>query len=170
MPQDEPTEDEPSDEEPSDDPSEEEPSEDPGDEPSEDEPTDEPSEDPSDEPTDEEPTDEPSDDPTDDAAVTFPESFDGWSNPSSQPSATNAIYVKDEQSFNVLSAGYASVETYEKLWDSSTSYGEISCGQRSGSTAVSCAVEEHDTTYYATSSDLSEEELAGAVEAMLQEM
>ena len=153
---------EPTDDEPTDEPSEE----------TTDESTDEPSEETTDDPT-EEPSEGPSDDPTDepgDATLNFPESFDGWSNPSSQPSATIAIYVKDEQSFNILSAGYASVETYEKLWDSTETYGEISCGQRSGHAAVSCAIEEHDTTYYATSSDLSEEELAGAVEAMLEEM
>lgn len=171
-PTDEPT-DEPS-EEPSEDPSDE-PTEEPTEEPGE-EPTEEPSEDPSDEPTDEpsdEPTDDETDDPTggsDETTVTFPESFDGWSNLSSQPSATIAIFAKDEQSFNVLSADYASVETYEKLWESPQAYGAISCGQRAGHSAVSCAVEEHDTTYYATSSDLEEEELADAVETMLAEM
>lgn len=165
---------EPTEEEPSEEPTEE-PSEEPSEEPT-DEPSDEPSEDPGDDPAEEpsgEPTEEPGEDPTDgpdDVTVNFPESFDGWSNPSSQPSATIAIFVKDEQSFNVLAAGYASVETYEKLWDSTETYGEISCGQRSGHTAVSCAVEAHDTTYYATSSDLGEEELADAVEAMLEEM
>lgn len=153
----------------------EEPTEESTEEPS-DEPTDEPSEDPPDEPTDEpsdEPTDDETDDPTggsDETTVTFPESFDGWSNLSSQPSATIAIFAKDEQSFNVLSADYASVETYEKLWESPQAYGAISCGQRAGHSAVSCAVEEHDTTYYATSSDLEEEELADAVETMLAEM
>ncbi len=145
----------------------EEPSEEPTEEPSE-EPTDEPSEEPTDEPTDDQ-TEDPTGGP-DETAVTFPESFDGWTNLSSQPSATIAIFAKDEQSFNVLSADYASVETYEKLWESPETYGEISCGQRSGQSAVSCAVEEHDTTYYATSSDLDEEELADAVETMLAEM
>lgn len=134
--------------------------------------TEEPSEEPTDNPT-EEPTDETGTDPTTalpEDEVNFPGSFDGWDNLSAEPRSTIAIFMKEGDSFNVLSAGYASVGTYEKLWDSPQQYGDVSCGQREDSSSVSCAVEAHDTTYYATSADLTEEELAAAVQAMLREM
>lgn len=105
-----------------------------------------------------------------DDAVAFPARFGSWENLSSEPGSTIAIFTKGEETFNVLSSTHATVETYEKLWDSPQRHGKVSCGEQVGESEVSCAVEAHDTTYYATSSDLTEEELAGAVETMLTQM
>lgn len=108
--------------------------------------------------------------PSAEEAVAFPAAFGGWKNLSSEPGSTIAIFTKGEESFNVLSSTHATVETYEKLWDSPRRHGKVSCGEQVGASKVSCAVAAHDTTYYATSSDLTEEELAGAVGTMLTTM
>ncbi len=108
--------------------------------------------------------------PSPEGMVPFPASFGGWDNLSSEPGTTIAIFTKGEESFNVLSSTHATVETYEDLWEDPHRHGRLSCGKRVGAATVSCAVAAHDTTYYASSSDLTEEELADAVGTMLTQM
>ncbi|WP_435200941.1 hypothetical protein [Janibacter sp. GS2] len=144
--------------------------------------TSETSEEPTQEPTQEEPTQEPTSmteepDPTDSStsspagtSVDFPASYDGWSN-SAPDSTTLASYAKDGNRFSVIASSYLKPSNYEQLWDSVKKYGDVSCGRRSSSGSdIYCTAEKDGATFLATSPDLSEADLASAVQGMLDEL
>lgn len=139
-------------------------------------------EEPTQEPTEEEPTQEPTSETeapsaTDSStsspagtSVNFPASYDGWTN-SAPSSTTLASYAKDGNRFSVIASDYLKPSNYEQLWDSVKKYGDVSCGRRSGSGSdIYCAAEKDGATFLATSPDLSESDLASAVQGMLDEL
>lgn len=140
----------------------------------------------SEETTTEEPTDEPTSEtstPSDSSSssssssssptgtsVDFPGSYDGWTN-SAPSSTTLASYSKDGDRFSVIASSYLKPSNYEQLWDSSTKYGEVSCGRRSSEGSdIYCTAEKDGSTFLATSPDLDEEQLASAMQGMLDEL
>ena len=159
----EPTDEDPTDEDPTEDPTD----EDPTDEPTTDEgPTEDPT---TDEPTDD--TDTSTDAPTGGGtSVDFPSSYDGWVN-NTPSSTTLASYAKGSDRFSVIASNYLRPSNYEQLWDDVNTYGDVSCGQRaSQGDSVYCTAEKNESTFLATSSNLSEDELADALQGMLDEL
>ena len=68
-------------------------------------------------------------------------------------------------------SNYLRPSNYEQLWDDVNTYGDVSCGQRaSQGDSVYCTAEKNESTFLATSSNLSEDELADALQGMLDEL